>query len=595
MGDVPPDIFIPILEKAGLIDNLTQVMLKKACAPAALKGNALTLAINISPLQLLSLANPERLARVIAENCFPPNRLTIEITESALVDDLERAQAAALGLKALGCKLALDDFGTGYSSLKHLHALPFDELKVDKSFVDTMLEKRRSRKIVASVIGLGQSLGLSTIAEGAETHGQVNMLLWLGCDIGQGWYWGKPVNAEDLQHMVAQLQSKAALAAPEQIDEEESFLAGLEAVPSQRLAQLQAIYDGAPVGMCFLDRSMRYVSMNRRLAKMNGVPVVAHLGRRVDEVIPQVFPLVEPFIRQALDGEAVIGVEYSKPTRDEMGHEQSILASYQPVRDEAGDVLGVSVAVMDITEHKRLEESLRETEEHFRRVMALHPHVPWVLNTNAEVIEIGPRWETMTGQRAEDALGAGWLKMLHPDDVQPILDDLRASFETGQLQDIGFRIRSVDGNWIRVRARGAARYGPSGKILCFYGVTDAVQDDAGESDDQMAALAKLRNALDSLPFGVIIADAKRCTICMLNHAAKQIYGDAFTPGMTLPEYTRAKLTRVDGTPLRPDDYPLARAILRSEPVDNDHLILERQGAPPIHLVITSRPIYDDPN
>jgi len=121
---------------------------------------------------------------VAAEGCFPLHRLTIEITESALVDDLERAEAAARALKALQCKLSLDDFGTGYSSLKHLHALPFSELKVDRNFVNSMTEKRESRKIVAAVVGLGQSLGLTTVAEGVETQEQANMLLWLGCDLG---------------------------------------------------------------------------------------------------------------------------------------------------------------------------------------------------------------------------------------------------------------------------------------------------------------------------------------------------------------------------------------------------------------------------
>jgi PAS domain-containing protein len=199
----------------------------------------------------------------------------------------------------------------------------------------------------------------------------------------------------------------------------------------------------------------------------------------------------------------------------------------------------------------------------------------------------------MTGQRVEDALGAGWLKMLHPDDVQRMIDGIRIAIKTGQLADIEFRVRGVGGNWIRSRARGAPRYGPSGKVLCFYGVTEAMQDSASECEDMKAALAKLKYALDALPFGVMIADAQRCTINTMNHAAKQIYGDAFTLGMTLSEYTCAKLIRRDGTPLKPDDYPLARAILRSEPVDNEYLIFERQGAPPIHLAISSRPIYDD--
>ena len=101
-------------------------------------------------------------------------------------------------MKAIGCRLALDDFGTGYSSLSHLQALPFDELKVDRSFVSLMTKQRDSRKIVAAVVGLGQSLGLNTVAEGIETQEQFEMLLWLGCELGQGSLYGKPIPPESL-------------------------------------------------------------------------------------------------------------------------------------------------------------------------------------------------------------------------------------------------------------------------------------------------------------------------------------------------------------------------------------------------------------
>ncbi|MEO6982152.1 MAG: EAL domain-containing protein, partial [Edaphobacter sp.] len=113
-------------------------------------------------------------------------------TESALVDNLDLAGSIANGLKDLGVKLALNDFGTGYSSLRNLQALPFDELKVDRSFVNSMIESRDSRKIVAAVIGLGQSLKLTTVAEGIENNTQADILRWLGCDIGQGWLYGPP-------------------------------------------------------------------------------------------------------------------------------------------------------------------------------------------------------------------------------------------------------------------------------------------------------------------------------------------------------------------------------------------------------------------
>lgn len=173
-------------------------------------------------------------------------------------------------LKALNCELALDDFGTGYSSLKHLQALPFDELKVDMSFVSSITEKRESRKIIAAVLGLGQSLGLITVAKGVGTQEQADMLLWLGCDVGQGWLFGKPCPVEELPRVATRTWRGASMAMPALLTE--NSITRPDVPPEQRLAQLQAFYDGAPVGLCFLDRNMRYVGLNRRLSEINGVP-----------------------------------------------------------------------------------------------------------------------------------------------------------------------------------------------------------------------------------------------------------------------------------------------------------------------------------
>ncbi len=141
--------------------------------------------------------------RAAEQGAFPLNHLAIEITESSLVDNLELASSIASELKRMGVKLALDDFGTGYSSLRHLQALPFNEIKMDRSFVNSMIYNRDSRKIVAAVIGLGQSLGLITVAEGIEDRTQADMLQWLGCDLGQGWLYGRAIPAAEIADVLA--------------------------------------------------------------------------------------------------------------------------------------------------------------------------------------------------------------------------------------------------------------------------------------------------------------------------------------------------------------------------------------------------------
>lgn len=589
LGLIAPDNFIPALERYLLTDDLTRSLLQQAFALPVLKASPLTLAVNFSPLQLLGTNVAQRLAEVAAGG-FPLNRLTIEVTESALLDDLPHAQAAARDLKALGCKLALDDFGTGYSSLRHLHALPFDELKVDRSFVSTMIEDRRSRKTVAAVVGLGESLGLTTVAEGVEKQEQANLLLWLGCDQGQGWLYSQPVAAADLERVVAEISRRPASAMPLVLKEDS--LLNQHTHPGQRLAQLQAIYDGVPVGLCLLDRKLRYVSLNKRLAQINGLPLVEHLGRTVPEIIPQLFPRVEGFMRRALAGESISGVEMHKPARPG-ADAQTLMLTYQPVFDEAGEVMGISVAVMDMTGHKRIEEALREGENHYRHMMRLNPHVPWVLNGRGEVIDASPRWEEFTGQPLEEAMGNGWLKMLHPDDVEPTREAIRTTLASGEPIDIEYRVRRPGDDWRWMRSRGAPRFSESGEIVSVYGLVEEVHPQKQVTEELEICQSQLRAAINASPIGMVVADAHDCTIFMINPAARELLGPAVFAGQKLTEYTRLPVTAPDGRPLAPEQFPIVRSLVKGEAVEAEHVRYRRLDGGHVDLSVTSRPILAD--
>ena len=201
-GWVSPATFIPLAEDLGLVGALTERLLRQACRDALPWGANLTVAFNVSPLQLRDDTLPPQIRRILAETGFPARRLEIEVTESALVQDLDLARNLLEDLRDSGVKLALDDFGTGYSSLKHLRCLPFDKLKIDASFVGGMADNPESGKIVAAVVGLGHSLGLSTVAEGVETPQVAHLLRDLGCDIGQGWLYGRAVPAAELAALI---------------------------------------------------------------------------------------------------------------------------------------------------------------------------------------------------------------------------------------------------------------------------------------------------------------------------------------------------------------------------------------------------------
>ena len=202
-GMIPPAEFIPLAEDSGLIRPMTVSLLRQGCRAAIQWPAHVTLACNLSPTQLRDAGLPSTVAGVLAETGFPGARLELEVTESALVGDLDLARGLLEDLRALGVRLALDDFGTGYSSLRHLQLLPFDKLKIDRSFVGAMEVDKESAKIVSAVVGLGHSLGLSVVAEGVETEQAALLLRQLGCDVGQGWLFGRPVPAHRIDALVA--------------------------------------------------------------------------------------------------------------------------------------------------------------------------------------------------------------------------------------------------------------------------------------------------------------------------------------------------------------------------------------------------------
>ncbi|ONG58664.1 hypothetical protein BKE38_02465 [Pseudoroseomonas deserti] len=209
-GMVSPAAFIPLAEEAGLIGPLTEALLRRACLAARDWPMPLTIAVNLSALQLSDEGLTPRLEDILAETGFDPARLELELTESALIGDLDRARAALLRLKQRGMRLALDDFGTGYSSLSHLRALPFDKIKIDASFVGRMSEQPECRSIVGAVIAMAASLGMATVAEGVEREAEAALLDDLGCAIGQGWLFGRPMPAEAVTALLAGPAPRAA-------------------------------------------------------------------------------------------------------------------------------------------------------------------------------------------------------------------------------------------------------------------------------------------------------------------------------------------------------------------------------------------------
>jgi len=490
-----PTNFISLAEEQGLIGMLANQIYRNAFSLIAELPAPLGLAINVSPAQLHHATLARQIRAAADDANFPMDRLTIEITETALATDLQRSLQTARQLKEMGCRLSLDDFGTGYSSLGSLLALPFDELKIDRSFVASMTEQRDSRKIVAAIAGLGSSLGILTVGEGVETEEQAEMLRLFSCNRAQGWLYGKAVPASEVPKLIAAPPWVAPCADPALAGRWEE--SSLEALPMQRLPQLQAIYDGAPVGLGFLDLKLHYVNLNHRLAEMNGFPVSEHLGKSMEELMPEIFPSIASHLRRALGGEAVSDIEVSRPASYEGGPPWTSLVSYWPARDEADEVIGISIAVIDISERKVAEDALMESVFLHQHMAAICGQVPWSMDRDAQDLQVGSH-PGAAGSDDDGAHRPEWLRDVHPADRESTIEAMRAALHSKQHIDIEYRVRRGEQGWRWMRCRATPRLGPKGEVLRWYGGVEDVDDARHlwkELGQSRAALTALTDAL----------------------------------------------------------------------------------------------------
>jgi diguanylate cyclase (GGDEF)-like protein len=198
-GLIPPGAFVQTVEQTGLIGPLTRHVLERSiaeCTSWRKDGRDMSVAVNLSVRNLLDRDLPKEIERLLNTYSLPPDALQLEITESMIMSDPERAMATVTRLSDLGVRMSVDDFGTGYSSLANLRRLPIDDLKIDRSFVSPMLRDESDLIIVRSTINLGHDLGLRIIAEGVEDGATLRQLALLGCDLAQGYHVSRPMAAD---------------------------------------------------------------------------------------------------------------------------------------------------------------------------------------------------------------------------------------------------------------------------------------------------------------------------------------------------------------------------------------------------------------
>jgi diguanylate cyclase (GGDEF)-like protein len=212
LGDIPPDVFIPIAEETGLINVLGGQLLRRACLDANAWPASFNLAFNVSPIQLRDPMLGLRIRSILRQTGFSPDRLELEITESALVQNIGIAQTVTDDLRRAGVRIALDDFGTGYAALTQLLSLHLDKIKIDRSFVSRLDQSEDSRVIVRAILGIAKGFGLTTTAEGVEDAAQLACLKAFGCAEAQGYLFGRAVPAAAIPALLSRASNAFAAA-----------------------------------------------------------------------------------------------------------------------------------------------------------------------------------------------------------------------------------------------------------------------------------------------------------------------------------------------------------------------------------------------
>ena len=208
-GVIPPLEFIPFAEKNGQIIDIGRWVLRHACKSVARwqsmfpQEEALRVSVNVSPVQFHDLGFLDELKAILDETKLPPDSLMLEITEGVLIHDSAAVANRLNDIKQLGVRLAIDDFGTGYSSLGYLRRFPIDFLKIDKSFVDSVATGPEESALARAVVKLGDTLGLSVVAEGVESKDQASVLLDMGCALAQGYLYSKPVDGSQIEDVLS--------------------------------------------------------------------------------------------------------------------------------------------------------------------------------------------------------------------------------------------------------------------------------------------------------------------------------------------------------------------------------------------------------
>src|SRR5581483_8469183 len=255
--------------------------------------------------------------------------------------------------------------------------------------------------------------------------------------------------------------------------------------------ELELIYETSPGGLCFLDTELRYRRINEKLARINGLPREAHLGRTVREILPKIADTLEPLLRRVIETKSpVLDIELCGRVPSQPDKDLHWRGSYYPLTDAGGKVLGVNIVVMETTERKQAEAAALASMERFRFLAESMPHIIFTATPKGEVDYFNQQLMKFTGLSFEQIQGWGWTQFVHPEDVEENVREWRRAIESGQPHEFEHRFRRKDGVYRWHLCRAHAVRDPQGKIMMWIGSNTDI-DDLHRAEETGAKLAAL--------------------------------------------------------------------------------------------------------
>jgi len=389
-GFVPPDRFIPVAEAAGLIEAITDFVLRRAfgeLAPLFARHPGLKLSINLAAHEVSPSRIGELLALLAAADSLAPDRLQFEITERTLLGDRDDVHAALMALTTSGATVAIDDFGTGYSSLSYLDGYPIHCLKIDKSFVQRLDSSAPTRKLTEAILLMARALEVKTVAEGVETIEQLAFLIGKGCRYIQGYLFSRPLPVRALEGFVEKFRFPTDL-----LDAAlwPTHLALPRVLADNKEKALRLFVEHVPAAVAIFDTAMRYVAASPRWLETYEIAGTDAIGRCHYDVVPETPHQWRAVHARCLAGAAERGEDDCFVRPD--GRREWTSWEVQPMTNPVGDVVGIIIFSQRITARKLAEQQQQESEQRLADFLDTSSDWIWELDADLRFVMNSGSW-----------------------------------------------------------------------------------------------------------------------------------------------------------------------------------------------------------